>query len=67
MVCVIVLSDFYCLLQCSSIVGELGCGRWLVVVVVTNRFVVEALWEFTGGVKWWLDCRFVDGVESGLL
>jgi len=37
------------------------------VAVVTNGFAVEALWEFTGGVKWWLDGRSVDGVESGLL
>jgi hypothetical protein len=67
LVCVTVLSDFYCLLRCSSTAGELGCCRRLVVVVVTNGFAVEAMWEFTGGAKWWLDRRSVDGVESGLL
>jgi len=25
------------------------------------------MWEFTGGAKWWLDRRSVDGIESGLL
>jgi hypothetical protein len=58
---------FCCLLRCSSTSGELGCGRRLVVDVVTNGSAVEALWGFTGGAKWWLDGRSVDGVESGLL
>jgi hypothetical protein len=60
-------SSVFCLLRCSSTSGELGCGRRLVVAVVTNRFAVEALLEFTDGAKWWLDGRSVDGVESGLL
>nr|TKS17216.1 putative mitochondrial adenine nucleotide transporter BTL1 isoform X2 [Populus alba] len=55
------------LLQFRSIAGELRCGRRLVVVVVTNGSAVEALWEFTGGARWWLDGRSVDGVKSGLL